>query len=231
MLFFEISIFASDVFVSENRPKGHGIWLFLVMESHGIWTSKKSMNPVLDITYDLSSWTLHVTCFFLDIIWLVLLDIMYDLFSWTLCMTCYLGHYIMTCHLGHYERLAILDIIYDLSSWTLFRTRHLGHYIWLVILDILYGLSYWTLYMTCHIGHYFGLVILDIIYMTCHLGHYIWLVILDIVYILSSCTYDLQSMQIIWHVCKTIKDPSLIHKNICLLATHRTSLMCNNTFF
>ena len=25
MLFFEISIFASDVFVSENCPKGHGI--------------------------------------------------------------------------------------------------------------------------------------------------------------------------------------------------------------
>ena len=67
--------------------------------------------------------------YFFDIILLVLLDIMYDLFSWTLCMTCYLGHYIMTCHLGHYERLAILDIIYDLSSWTLFRTRHLGHYI------------------------------------------------------------------------------------------------------
>ena len=34
MLFFEISIFASDVFVSKNRPKGHGICLFLVMESH-----------------------------------------------------------------------------------------------------------------------------------------------------------------------------------------------------
>ena len=34
MLFFEISIFASDVFVSKNRPKGHGILLFLVMESH-----------------------------------------------------------------------------------------------------------------------------------------------------------------------------------------------------
>ena len=34
MLFFEISIFASDVFVSKNRPKGHGIRLFLVMESH-----------------------------------------------------------------------------------------------------------------------------------------------------------------------------------------------------
>ena len=34
MLFFEISIFASDVFVSKNRPKGHGISLFLVMESH-----------------------------------------------------------------------------------------------------------------------------------------------------------------------------------------------------
>ena len=71
----------------------------------------------------------------------------------------------------------------------------------------------------------------EAVYITCHLGHYIWLVILDIVYILSSCTYDLQSMQIIWHVCKTIKDPSLIHKNICLLATHWTSLMCNNTFF
>ena len=25
MLFFEISIFASDMFVSKNRPKGHGI--------------------------------------------------------------------------------------------------------------------------------------------------------------------------------------------------------------
>ena len=34
MVFFEISIFALDVFVSKNRPKGHGIWLFLVMESH-----------------------------------------------------------------------------------------------------------------------------------------------------------------------------------------------------
>ena len=34
MLFFEISIFASDVFVSKNRPKGHGILLFLVMERH-----------------------------------------------------------------------------------------------------------------------------------------------------------------------------------------------------
>ena len=32
-------------------------------------------------------------------------------------------------------------------------------------------------------------------------------------------------------VCKTIKDPSLIHKNICLLSTHWTLLMCNNTFF
>ena len=34
MLFFEISIFASDVFVSKNRPKGHGIRLFLFVESH-----------------------------------------------------------------------------------------------------------------------------------------------------------------------------------------------------
>ena len=25
---------SSDVFVSKNRPKGHGIWLFLVIESH-----------------------------------------------------------------------------------------------------------------------------------------------------------------------------------------------------
>ena len=31
MLFFEISIFASDAFVSKNRPKG---LTFLVMESH-----------------------------------------------------------------------------------------------------------------------------------------------------------------------------------------------------
>ena len=33
-MFFEIAIFASDVFVSKNRPKGHGICLFLVMGSH-----------------------------------------------------------------------------------------------------------------------------------------------------------------------------------------------------
>ena len=156
------------------------------------WLMNMIFKVILDITYDLSSWTLHVTCFF--------------------------GHY-MTCSLGHYVWLVILDIIYDLSSWTLFRTRHLGHYMWLVILDILYDLSSWTLYMTCHIGHYFGLVILD------------RLVILDIVYILSSCTYDLQSMQIIWHVCKTIKDPSLIHKNICLLAKHIGPRYCVTTLF
>ena len=154
-------------------------------------------------------------------------------------MTCFLGHYVWLVILDIILWLVILDIMNDLPSWTLYMTCHLGHYIGLVILDIIYDLSSWTFYMTCHPGHYIWLVILDIIldssswtlYMTCHLGHYIWLVILDIVYILSSCTYDLQSMQIIWHVCKTIKDPSLIHKNICLLATHRTSLMCNNTFF
>ena len=36
MLFFEMCSFASYVFVSKNRAKGHGISLFLVMESHGI---------------------------------------------------------------------------------------------------------------------------------------------------------------------------------------------------
>ena len=176
----------------------------------------------------------------MNIIFKVILDITYDLSSWTLHVTYFFGHY-MTCSLGHYVWLVILDIMYDLLSWTLYMTCHLGHYLGLVILDIiiLYDLSSWTFFMTCHPGHYIWLVILDIIldssswtlYMTCHLGHYIWLAILDIVYILSSGTYDLQSMQIILHVCKTIKDPSLIHKNICLLATHRTSLMCNNTFF
>ena len=33
-MFFEICTFASYVFVSKNRVKGHGISLFLVMESH-----------------------------------------------------------------------------------------------------------------------------------------------------------------------------------------------------
>ena len=59
--------------------------------------------------------------------------------------------------------------------------------------------------------------------MTCHLGHYdlsSWTLC-----ILSSCTYELQSMQIILHVCKTIKDPSLIHKNI--ISTSNTSDLVN----
>ena len=34
MLFFEMCTFASYVFVSKNRAKGHGIFTFLVMESH-----------------------------------------------------------------------------------------------------------------------------------------------------------------------------------------------------
>ena len=34
MLFFEICTFASYAFVSKSRAKGHGISLFLVMESH-----------------------------------------------------------------------------------------------------------------------------------------------------------------------------------------------------
>ena len=34
MVFFEISIFALDMFLSKNRPKGHGIRLFLVIENH-----------------------------------------------------------------------------------------------------------------------------------------------------------------------------------------------------
>ena len=100
-------------------------------------------------------------------------------------------------------------------------TCYLGHYIMTCHLGHYEDLPSWTLYMTCHLGHYLGLVILDIIYdlsswtlyMTCHLGH---------------MTYNLCKLS---DICKTIKDPSLIHKNICLLATHRTSLMCNNTFF
>ena len=47
MLVFKISIFASDVFVSKNRPKGHGILTFLVMESH-----EKSWNLNLQKEYE-----------------------------------------------------------------------------------------------------------------------------------------------------------------------------------
>ena len=48
MLFFEISIFALDVFV---RPKGHGISLFLVMESH-----EKSWNLNFQKEYEPFFW-------------------------------------------------------------------------------------------------------------------------------------------------------------------------------
>ena len=140
------------------------------------WLLNMIFKVILDITYDLSSWTLHVTCFFGHYmtcslghyVWLVFLDIMYDLLSWTLYYDLSSWTLWTTC---------LLDIIYDLSSWTLLRTRHLGHYIWLVILDILYDLSSWTLYMTCHIGHYFGLVILDIIIMAGQNGSFLrgWL--------------------------------------------------------
>ena len=64
---------------------------------------------------------------------LVILDIIYDLSSWTFYMTCHPGHYniiydfYMTCHIGHYFGLVILDIIYDLSSWTLCISCHLVH--------------------------------------------------------------------------------------------------------
>ena len=55
MLYFEICIVASDVFVSKNGLKGHGILLSLVMESHGIWSAKKSMNPVIGVNMDLKT--------------------------------------------------------------------------------------------------------------------------------------------------------------------------------
>ena len=98
------------------------------------WLINVMFKVILDIAYDLSSWTLHMTCslahyiwlvfldiiwlVILDIIWLVILDIMYDLLSWTL-----------------YDLLSWT--LYDLSSWTLCTTCHPGHYIWLVILDII----------------------------------------------------------------------------------------------
>ena len=33
----ESCIFVSDVLLSKTCPKGHGIWLFLVMKFRGIW--------------------------------------------------------------------------------------------------------------------------------------------------------------------------------------------------
>ena len=160
------------------------------------WLMNMIFKVILDITYDLSFWTLHVTCSRVYYIWLVSWTL-YDLSSRTLCMTCYLGHY-MTCYLGHDVWVVILDIIWlvildimhelsswtlDLSSWTLFRTCHFGHDIWLVLLYIIYDLFSWTLY-DFHLGHYVWLVILDII----------WLVILDMMYELLSLTlYDLSS--------------------------------------
>ena len=71
MLFFEISAFASDVFVSKNRPKGHGIWLFLVMESHEkSWNLnfQKSMNPVLGPGFVRKKLNLHACMLLHDIV-------------------------------------------------------------------------------------------------------------------------------------------------------------------
>ena len=47
---------------------------------------------ILDIIYDLSSWTLFRTRHLRHYIGLVILDIIYDLLSWTLCISCHLVH-------------------------------------------------------------------------------------------------------------------------------------------
>ena len=49
MLFFEISIFVSDVFVSKNRLKGHGICLFFGHEKSWNLIFQKVYEPCIDM--------------------------------------------------------------------------------------------------------------------------------------------------------------------------------------